>query len=166
MKLLIRKILILLSILVALAIVTSSLIIYSYKDEITKNLLLRINDQINGELKINGISLNIIEHFPNISLSFIDPSFYESKTHEYDSAYDQVFHFSKLHFGFNPLELLNSRLIVTAISAEKGTINILQYPDSSFSLIKAFHSNDTKLVFAQDSSDRDDSVYTPQEILN
>lgn len=157
MNSLIKKILILTSILLALILAASVLIIYTYKDEVSKKILLSINDQTKGELKINGISIDILEHFPNISLSLIDASYYESKSYEDDFTPDQVFHFSSLHIAFNPLELLDSRLIVTAITAEKGTINILQYPDSTFNLTQAFQSNDTTIVYAQDTSDSDDS---------
>ena len=158
MKIKLKKIVAFSLLVVVSIIIAASAFVYRYKDDIAKKLLLRINTYTKGELQIRDININPLVHFPNISLTLNEPRYFEKKTLETDSLNHQMFHFSKLHVAFDLLELLEARIEITAISADNGSINIVQNPDSSFNITNAFLPIDTiqsvpnKLVVEEDSS--------------
>lgn len=127
-------------------IITVSAIIYFNKEVITKKLLLSVNTYTSGELQIEDIDVNPLVHFPDISLTLNEPRYFEQKGNNTDTINNQIFHFQKLHISFNILELLKSRIEVTAISIEKGSINIVQYSDSTFNIISSLQSIDSTQV--------------------
>ena len=129
--------------------------LYVNKGDITKKLLLDINSYTNGELQIGEVEINPFVHFPNISLTLNEPRYFEKKLDETDSTNNQIFHFSKLHVSFDILELFNSRIKIIAISAEEGSVNIIQNLDSTFNITTAFQVAD-----ASEPSIADDSTLT------
>ena len=53
--------------------------LFYHKDEIAKEILLEINQQTCGELKIAGAAINVMEYFPDISLALENVEFFEKK---------------------------------------------------------------------------------------
>jgi hypothetical protein len=147
-----------------LIIISATAIVYSYKDDITKKLLLGINTYTNGELVIQDINVNPLAHFPNISLTLKEPKYFENKISKEDSANHQIFSFSRLHIAFDVLQLLKSNIEITAISMENGSVDIVQLMDSSFNVVHAFQSPDSLRSGIKISTGAPDTLQTASNI--
>ena len=148
-----------------LLIIATSALVFAFKDDIAKRLLLGINTHTKGELQIRDININPLIHFPNISLTLNSPRYFEKKTSEVDSLNHPIFHFSKLHIAFDLLELLDSRLEITAISVDNGSINIVQNPDSTYNFTNAFLPKNTAPSVPNKFEFEEDTLKAKPEIL-
>jgi len=133
--------------------------LYVYKDDIAKNMLLSINSSVKGELQVDRVSINPLIHFPNVSISLFDVKYYENKVENIDSLNAEIINISKLYVSFELLELLKSRVEISSVSAENGSIKIIQFPDSSFNITNIFMPPDnTQVLHAGIPSSSDSMV--------
>ena len=109
----------------------------AYKDDISKTLLSRVNQKINGQVSFSDLSFTPFKHFPNAALVLYDFSLKESKDSDTNALRSPVFEINEAYVSFNIVDLFSSRINVSDITFEGGTLNLIVYPDNSSNLEKA-----------------------------
>ena len=115
---------------------------YIKKDDLTKELLLKANASIQGELVVTDLAIDLTEHFPRIALELEEVSLYEHKGEAADSTITPVIELAELDVSFDIIKLLNSEVEITELSLENGKLYLQQDEQGSFNLEKAIRSND------------------------
>jgi len=108
-----------------------------YKDDIRKTLLTSVNQKISGEITFSELSFTPFRHFPNAALVIENLCLNESKDSSLNSSKFPVFDIKEAYISVNMLDLLSSKINVSEITFENGSINAVVYPDSQTNLEKA-----------------------------
>jgi AsmA protein len=123
-------------------LLAAAFILFSiYRDDISRNLLLKLNDIQEGEVAFDGVALTPFAHFPKLSLSLVNVSYFEKGGAYKDSVDDLICEFEHIHLSVNLFDLLDGNLNVSDVTLESGKVRILTYPDSSINLLIAVGSN-------------------------
>ncbi len=104
------------------------------KDKIIPYLVEKLNSDINGEFQYEEIKLSPFSSFPNISISLTNPALLLKN----DSDTDTLMKFSQLDLQFDLFRLLQSEIDISYLKLYNGEVNLIQLPDSSYSLFNAF----------------------------
>jgi AsmA protein len=139
-----RKILKILTYLaLALVILLSSVLIYFFinRDEIGRDLLLKLNEIQNGEIIFEKIAFAPFAQFPKISLNLVNVSYFENIEASQNNKENPICEFENLYLAFNFSDLLDGNINVTNITLKSGHVRILTYPDTTINFIKAIASN-------------------------
>ena len=121
-----------------LLFITLSLILFLiFKDDISKILLLRMNQNIHGRISFSDISLSPLKHFPNIALKLDDLNLTESKDSAKEDSTLPILKFEDVYLSLNIIDLLSSRINISKITIENGTANLVVYADGLINLDKA-----------------------------
>jgi len=137
----IRKILTYL-ILTLIILLLSAFIYFSiYKDEISRDLLLKLNEIQNGEITFETIALAPFAQFPEISLSLGNVSYFENYETSGNSKEKPICELENIYLAFNLIDLLSGNINVSKITLKSGHLRIITYPDSSVNLINAIGSD-------------------------
>jgi len=126
----------LLGLIILVAITT--FIIYLKKDDIGRELLLSVNSNTNGELEFDEIDVAPFASFPNVSLTLINPKYFETQRARQDSIHEPILRFSKIFVSFDILELIRNNIDVSGIRMQDGLINLVEYEDSTYNFQRAF----------------------------
>jgi len=148
--------------LTALVILFFSILLISflaYKDDISKSILLAVNQKINGKVSFSNISFTPFKHFPNAALKFYDLSLQESKDSVQSSNKPPVFEIDEAYISVNIIDLFSSRINVSAITFEGGILNVIVYPDSITNLDKAINQVKKRELITDKKPVRTDSSY-------
>ena len=137
----IRKILTYL-ILTVIILLLSAFIYFSInKDEISRDLLLKLNEIQNGEIAFETIALAPFAQFPEISLSLGNVSYFENYKVSGNSKEKPICELENIYFSFNLIDLFSGNINVSKITIKSGYLRILTYPDSSVNFINAIGSD-------------------------
>ncbi|MCK5573752.1 MAG: AsmA family protein, partial [Bacteroidetes bacterium] len=128
-----------------------------HKDDLSTDLLLKLNDIQQGEVTFDAVALAPFAQFPKLSLSLVNVSYFEHSGASRDSVNDLICEFENIYLSFNLLDLLDGSLNVGNVTLESGKLKILTYPDSSINLFNALASKrekkpDEELVVEEDMS--------------
>jgi AsmA protein len=121
-----------------------------YKDDISKTLLLSVNQKINGEITFSDLSFTPFRHFPNASLKLSDLSLKESKDSSANAGKLPVFNIREAYVSINIVDLFSSHIKASSFTIEGGNLNIVVYPDSVTNLEKALRmKSDTNKIIQE-----------------
>lgn len=118
---------------------TITILLNYYKDDIGREILLRVNKTQKGELAFENISVNPFVHFPNVSLALSDVDYYEYSEDERLVDSIPIIELEKLFIAFNVIELIKGNVTASKILFNNGKVNLVTYVDSSLNLINAFN---------------------------
>ena len=121
-----------------------------YKNDISKTVLLTVNQKINGRVSFSDISFTPFRHFPNAALKFYDLSLQESKDPFLNSNNPPVFDIDEAYISVNIVDLFSSHINASAITFDGGSLNIVVYPDSQTNLEKAIKKVTKREKFVQE----------------
>jgi AsmA protein len=116
--------------------ISAFVLLLIYKDDISKILLLRMNNSINGKISFTDISLSPLKHFPDIALKLADFSLVESKDLAKGDSLP-IFQFEDVYLSLDIIDLLSSRVNINKITFENGIANLVIYQDGMINLDKA-----------------------------
>ncbi len=102
------------------------------KDEIAENLLLGMNENINGEVNFTDIYLDPFAQFPHISLALEDFSLFEKEETERTILEDPVAEFEDAFIAFDVFDLIGERIVITKMLFTNGYIDIIKYQNSLY----------------------------------
>ena len=122
-------------------VIIGTVILYLKKDDIGRELLLSVNSSTNGELEFEDIHVAPFAGFPNVSITLINPKYFEVSGAWKDSIHDPILSFQKIFVTFDILELLQYNIDVSGIRIQDGHINLVEYEDSTFNFQRAFQVN-------------------------
>ncbi len=145
--------LIILSVLVSILLIITA-VFYYYKDDIGREVLLRVNKIQKGELVFKDISFNPFVHFPNISLTLMDIDYYElsSESRNIDSI--PIIKLDKLFVALDVIDLIKGNVNVSNILLKNGKITLVAYADSSLNITNPFITEHDTIINQEESSNK------------
>ena len=116
---------------------------YIKKDDLTKELLLKANTSIQGELIVKDLAIDPIDHFPKIALQLEEVLLYERKGETADPTITPILDLSSIDVSFDILKLINSEIEITELSMENGKVYLNQDPSGAYNLEHALKPIDS-----------------------
>jgi hypothetical protein len=110
------------------------LVITFKKDAIVEELLIKANKDFKGKIAISGTQISPFENFPYISIDLKDFHVFETKKPDEKP----IIHLNDVYVGFDLLTIIRGNFDIKTIKLANGKINITQYQDNTFNLVKAF----------------------------
>ncbi len=134
-----------------------------YKDDISKTVLLSVNQKINGKITFSDLSFTPLRHFPSASIKFYDLALHESKDSIFNSNKPPVFDIEEAFISLNIVDLLSSKINVSDVTFEGGNLNIVVYPDSQTNLDKAIRKLRVQEEIVQEKPTEADTSISPKQ---
>ena len=120
-----------------LILIFATAMLYIFKDDISKKLLLSLNDIQEGEITLEDISFSPFAQFPSISLRLNNIVYYEHPINKRDTTEIPIGKFNAIYGAINILDLIGGRINVSKVIIDGGTLNFVTYKDSSVNLFNA-----------------------------
>jgi AsmA protein len=118
-----------------------------FKDDISRTVLVSLNQKINGEITFSDISFTPFRNFPDAGLKFYDLTFYESKDTLLRTKNPAILNVKEAYLSVNIVDLFKNRKInASSVGFEDGFINLVIYPDSQTNIQKAIHISSVSQV--------------------
>ncbi len=117
-----------------------------YKNDISKTILLSVNNNINGKISFTDLSFTPFRHFPNAALILNDLSLEEIKDSLSQPDTEPILNIKEAYVSLNLIDLFSSKINISEITFEGGNINIIVYPDSQINFQKAFRKKEEKKI--------------------
>jgi len=117
----VKRSLLILSILFCSLIAGGILFAYLYQDEVKSYLVSKLNEGLAAEVKVQDIDFSVLRKFPNASLQFTEvycPSV-GMKTRN-----DTLFFMEKVFLEFNVIDIFQKNYIIRKIQMDNGVVNI------------------------------------------
>jgi len=95
--------------------ITVVILFYIFKDDISKKLLLSVNNMQKGELTLEDISFEPFAQFPSISIGINNV----------------------VYVALDVVDLIGGRINISKVKIEGGSFNLITYEDSTLNLFKA-----------------------------
>ena len=124
-----------------LILILATVVLYIFKDDISKKLLLSLNDIQKGEITLEDISFSPFAHFPSISLRLNNLVYYEHTFNNRDTTEIPIGKFNEIYAAINILDLIGGKINVSEVTIDGGTLNFVTYKDSSVNLFNALGIN-------------------------
>jgi len=125
----ILKVILFIAIILIFFLIAAFTAFYIFKDDITRSILLSLNNNINGKISFSDISFSPLKHFPDITLNLNNVKLIEST--DADSAAGPICKFEDVYFSVNLVDLFSSRINVPRVYIDDGYVNLVVYKDSS-----------------------------------
>ncbi|MEQ8302467.1 MAG: AsmA-like C-terminal region-containing protein [Cyclobacteriaceae bacterium] len=94
-----------------------------------------------GELQVDNMELALLKHLPNVTIKLSEIRYYEHGGEGRPDDELPIVSARDLYIAFEPWQLLrHSKLLVSEVSVEEGTVNLVQYNDNMFNLELALAS--------------------------
>jgi AsmA protein len=119
-------------------LIAFSVYFYFDRDKIGRKILLHSNQISRGELSFRDISFNPFKHFPELSLTLFDVSYYEHDIRSRHQNEVSLVEVGRLYAAIDISDLLKGDINVSRIYLQEGTIRLVRYPDSTLNLVNAF----------------------------
>ncbi|MCA6421649.1 MAG: hypothetical protein IM568_02390 [Flavobacterium sp.] len=113
------------------------LVISFKKDAIIQELLVTANADFKGKMALYGTQISPFENFPYISIDIKDFQVFETKA----TNQKPIINLKDVYVGFDLWTIISGKYDVKTIKLANGKINIIQYKDHSYNLVKAFETN-------------------------
>ena len=143
MKILIKRILFYLLLVLIVAVVSSSVSVYLYKDRLIQTFIREANQHINTPIHVDQIDVSAIENFPYVSIGFNDVIIEES----YSWSNAPLISAQKIALSFNPFDILQGNYTVKQMHIANATLylNINRKGENNFSIIQGDKNNETAI---------------------
>ena len=116
------------------AIIT--IIISVKKDVIVQELLATANEDFKGKIALSETQISPFENFPYVSIDLKDFQVYETK----NPNEKPIINLKDVYVGFDLWTIIKGKFDIKTIKLSNGKINITQYQDNSFNIVKAFET--------------------------
>jgi hypothetical protein len=117
-----------------LLFVIITLVITFKKDAIVQELLATANQDFKGKIALSGTQISPFENFPYISIDLKDFQVFETK----ELNGKPIINLKDVYVGFDLWTIIRGKFDIKTIKLANGKINITQYQDNTFNLVKAF----------------------------
>lgn len=133
----VRKTLTYLAIFILLILITALIYLYINMDDISRDLLNKINKSQNGEVSIEKISLAPFEQFPSFSIKLDNVVYYENPSLFRINNEEPFCRLENAFLSLNLLDLLNGKINITKMTLKGGHFRVVTYQDSTTNLYNA-----------------------------
>jgi len=100
------------------------------KDQIAEDLLLNLNNDINGEVIFKDIHLNPFVQFPKVSLVLSDFLLYENQDSSRNILEDPVAEFEDVYVAIDVFELFDDEISIKRVLFTNGYLDITKYSNN------------------------------------
>lgn len=104
------------------------------KDAIVQDLISKANQDFKGKIALSGTKISPFENFPYISIDIQDFQVFETK----NPGEKPVINLKDIYVGFDLWTIIQGTYDVKTIKLANGKIDIKQYLDNTFNIVKAF----------------------------
>ncbi len=111
-------------------------LLYTQHDRIANIVIDKLDQQIEGELKVESTTISLFKHFPSVGIAFHGAALYPDKS----MSGEPIFKFEKLYVGVSIPDLLEERYNLRRVSVHNGKLNVIKEEDGSINIVKAFSS--------------------------
>jgi uncharacterized protein involved in outer membrane biogenesis len=111
-------------------------VVHHKQDDIVQELVSKANEDFVGRVALSGSHVSFIEDFPYIDIDLEHLLIYETKN---DSA-APIVQLNELFVGFDLWTILSGKMEVKKIHLKNGRMDVVQYPDGSFNVSRAFEN--------------------------
>ncbi|MCB9361406.1 MAG: hypothetical protein H6587_11880 [Flavobacteriales bacterium] len=118
---LVKRILIVLSVLIILIVGTGITLSSIYEDDVKSYMLSKINERLNTKIDVKGINFSVLKKFPYASLEFETVTAEEVTKNEKKGT---LFSAQSVYLQFNIIDIINKNYIIKKIHVENGLLNI------------------------------------------
>ncbi|MGB5895723.1 MAG: hypothetical protein WBG58_16215, partial [Ignavibacteriaceae bacterium] len=119
-------------------LIIATAVFYIFKDDISKKLLLSLNEVQNGEITLEDISFEPFAQFPSVSIGINNIVYYEHPIIKRDSIELPIGEINEIYAAINILDLIGGKVNVSKVTIISGAVRIVTYADSSVNLSNAF----------------------------
>jgi AsmA protein len=138
-----------------------------YKNDISTALLLGVNNKIEGKISFSDLSFTPFRHFPSASIKFYNLALQESKYSILNSNKRPVFDIEEAYISLNIVDLFSSKINVSDVTLEGGSLNIVVYPDSQTNLGKAIRNvTEQEKIIREKPTETDTSLTSTQAVTD
>lgn len=143
-------------------LVAAAALFYIFKDDISKKLLLSLNDIQKGEITLEDISFSPFAHFPSISIRLNNIVYYEHPINKRDTTEIPIGEFDEIYAAINFMDLIGGKINISKVTIDGGTLNFVTYKDSSVNLFNALglgkpaHLSDNEHLLPTDKFNTDE----------
>lgn len=121
--------------------ITLSIVLVTNKNEISKYIILRINQTQNGEIEVGQVSITPLRQFPHLSVNLENVIFYEHRSALRSANEQPIAKIENFYLGLDVVDLVKGNVNISRMRFEKGELLIVTYPDSSVNLLNAIKSD-------------------------
>jgi len=118
-------------------LIIAAALFYIFKDDISKKLLLGLNDIQKGEITLEDISFSPFAQFPSISIRLNNIVYYEHPINKRDTIELPIAEFDEIYAAINIMDLIGGKINISKVTINGGTLNFVTYKDSSVNLFNA-----------------------------
>ena len=136
----------------SIIILITLLNIYFYinKDELSRDLILKVNNLQSGEVNVGYVSLAPFERFPEISLNLENVVYFENPKEKRDKTELPFCKLDNIYLSFHLMDLLKGNINVSKITLSDGYFKGITYKDSTTNLSRAFSAKVDSTTFLDD----------------
>ena len=113
------------------------ILFYIFKDDISKKLLLSLNEIQKGEITLEDISFEPFAQFPSISIGINNVVYFEDKKTDRDSIEKPIGTLNVIYVALDVVDLIGGRINVSKVKIEGGTFNFITYEDNTVNFFNA-----------------------------
>jgi hypothetical protein len=118
---LLKRILIVLSVLIILIVGTGITLSSIYEDDVKNYMLSKINERLNTRIDVKEINFSVLKKFPYASLEFETVTADEVTKNQKKGT---LFSAQSVYLQFNIIDIINKNYIIKKINVENGLVNI------------------------------------------
>lgn len=144
----IGKIILYLTLFILVLITALNIYLLINKDELSRDLILKVNELQSGEVNVESVLLAPFENFPQISLNLGNIVYYENPQENRDSSESPFCKLDNIYLSFHLIDLLKGKINVSKITLSDGYFKGITYEDSTTNLSRTFSAkvDSTKLM--------------------
>ena len=142
------KIILYLILVILLLITAVNIYLFINKDELSRDLILKVNELQSGEVNVEYVHLAPFENFPHISLNLGNIVYFENPKEKRDSTEKPFCKLDNIYLSFQLIDLLKGNINVSKITLSDGYFRGITYEDSTTNLSRTFSAkvDSTKLM--------------------
>ncbi len=119
--------------------VVATLLLYIFKDEIGKTILLSVNKDISGLLTVQEFSVHPFAQFPNISLGLKNITLLEDRLKTQNDSTNSILNIRRVYIAFDIVELIKGNIDLSRVTIAEGAVNINTNTDSTINIVNTFN---------------------------
>lgn len=111
-------------------------LLYTHQKELVQKGLKILNEDFSGELVIKGSHISPFHHLPDVCIDLESVAIYGDKLRKGKP----ILEVKDVFVCFNLWSIVNGKYIIKSVELTKGHIDIIQYADGDFNILKALSS--------------------------
>lgn len=108
---------------------------YFFESKLKQQIIITINEHIDGEIMISTIEYNLFSTYPNAQLKIENVEIYENKNDR--SSEGLILKLEEIQASLNLDNILDGNYVIDELSVNDGMLNVINYEDSTLNILNA-----------------------------